>query len=63
MAQIDLNSVWYDSNKVPQKGKLVLFECKREYGSTYTVNYGENFNIMKEVIIKWAYINDLTPKE
>lgn len=60
-AEWRINSVWHDVNKAPQKGKFVLFECNREYGVTYTVNYGENYDIMKNVIIRWAYIEDLIP--
>ncbi len=56
-----VNSVWHEASKKPQKGKLVLFECKRVYGKSYTVSFGENYNMMKNIIIRWAYVDDLIP--
>ena len=56
-----INSVWHDANKKPNKNQLVLFECRKTYGKGYSVNFGENYELMKNVIVRWAYIIDLLP--
>ena len=45
----------------PDKNQLVLFECRKTYGKGYSVNFGENYELMKRVVVGWAYIIDLLP--
>ena len=61
-AQWRINSVWHDANEKPNKNQLVLFECRKTYGKGYSVNFGENYELMKNVIVRWAYIIDLLPE-
>ena len=56
-----INVVWHDVEKKPNKNQLVLFECRKTYGKGYSVNFGENYELMKNVIVRWAYIIDLLP--
>lgn len=56
-----INSVWHDASEKPNKNQLVLFECRKEYGKGYSVNFGENYELMKRVVVGWAYIIDLIP--
>ena len=56
-----INSVWHDVGEKPNKNQLVLFECRKTYGKGYSVNFGENFELMKNVILSWAYVADLLP--
>ena len=58
-AQWRINSVWHNASEKPNKNQLVLFECRKTYGKGYSVNFGENYELMKNVIVKWAYIIDL----
>ncbi len=58
-----INSVWHDVSEKPNKNQLVLFECRKTYGKGYSVNFGENFELMKNVILSWAYIADLLPND
>lgn len=60
-AEWRINSVWHDVNENPDKNQLVLFEYRKTYGRGYSVNFGENYALMKNVILKWAYIDDLIP--
>lgn len=57
-----INSVWHDASEKPDKNQLVLFECRKTYGKGYSVNFGENYELMKNVIVRWAYIIDLLPE-
>lgn len=57
-----INSVWHDREEQPDKNQLVLFECRKTYGKGYSVNFGENYELMKNVIVRWAYIIDLLPE-
>ncbi len=61
-AQWRINSVWHDANEKPDKNQFVLFECRKTYGKGYSVNFGENYELMKNVIVRWAYIIDLLPE-
>lgn len=61
-AQWRINSVWHDASEKPDKNQLVLFECRKTYGKGYSVNFGENYELMKNVIVRWAYIIDLLPE-
>ena len=56
-----INSVWHDANEKPDKNQLVVFECRKEYGKEYSVNFGENYPLLKNVLLGWAYIKDLLP--
>ena len=56
-----INSVWHDAREKPNKNQLVLFECRKEYGKGYSVNFGENYELMKRVVLGWAYIIGLIP--
>ena len=56
-----INSVWHDASEKP-KNQLVLFECRKTYGKGYSVNFGENYEILKNVVLRWAYIDDLLPE-
>lgn len=56
-----INSVWHDASEKPNKNQLVLFECRKTYGKGYSVNFGENYELMKNVILRWVYIIDLLP--
>lgn len=55
-----INSVWHDASEKP-KNQLVLFECRKTYGKGYSVNFGENYEILKNVVLRWAYVSDLLP--
>lgn len=61
-AQWRINSVWHNASEKPNKNQLVLFECRKTYGKGYSVNFGENYELMKNVIVRWAYIIDLLPE-
>ena len=61
-AQWRINSVWHDASEKPDKNQLVVFECRKTYGKGYSVNFGENYELMKNVIVRWAYIIDLLPE-
>lgn len=61
-AQWRINSVWHDANEKPDKNQFVLFECRKTYGRGYSVNFGENYDLMKNVVLKWAYVIDLLPE-
>lgn len=56
-----IGSVWHDASEKPNKNQLVLFECRKTYGKGYSVNFGENYELMKSVIVRWAYIINLIP--
>lgn len=56
-----INAVWHNASERPNKNQLVLFECRKTYGKGYSVNFGENYELMKNVIVRWAYIIDLLP--
>lgn len=56
-----IDSVWHDASEKPNKNQLVLFECRKTYGKGYSVNFGENYELMKSVIVRWAYIINLIP--
>ena len=56
-----INSVWHDAREKPNKNQLVLFECRKTYGKGYSVNFGENYELIKRVVVGWAYIIDLLP--
>ena len=61
-SQWRINSVWHNASEKPNKNQLVLFECRKTYGKGYSVNFGENYELMKNVIVRWAYIIDLLPE-
>ena len=61
-AQWRINSVWHDANEKPDKNQLVVFECRKTYGCGYSVNFGENYDLLKNVVLKWAYVIDLLPE-
>lgn len=56
-----IDSVWHDATEKPDKNQLVLFECRKTYGKGYSVNFGENYELMKRVVVGWAYVADLLP--
>lgn len=60
-AQWRINSVWHEADEKPNKNQLILFECRRTYGKGYSVNFGENYELLKNVLISWAYVSDLLP--
>lgn len=61
-AQWRINAVFHNASEKPNKNQLVLFECRKTYGKGYSVNFGENYELMKNVIVRWAYIIDLLPE-
>lgn len=61
-AQWRINSVWHDASEKPDKNQLVVFECRKTYGKGYSVNFGENYDLLKNVVLKWAYVIDLLPE-
>jgi len=61
-AQWRINSVWHDASEKPDKNQLVVFECRKTYGRGYSVNFGENYDLLKNVVLKWAYVIDLLPE-
>lgn len=61
-AQWRINFVWHDASEKPNKNQLVLFECRKAYRKGYSVNFGENYELMKNVIVRWAYVIDLLPE-
>ena len=61
-AQWRVNSVWHDASEKPDKNQLVVFECRKTYGRGYSVNFGENYDLMKNVLLSWAYVIDLLPE-
>lgn len=61
-AEWRINSVWHDASEKPDKNQLVLFECRKTYGNGYSVNFGENYVLMKNVVLGWAYVKDLIPE-
>ena len=56
-----ISSVWHDASEKPDKNQLVVFECRKTYGRGYSVNFGENYDLLKNVVLKWAYVIDLFP--
>ena len=56
-----ISSVWHKETEQPDKNQLVLFECRKTYGKGYSVNFGENYPLLKNVILGWAYVADLLP--
>lgn len=61
-AQWRINSVWHDASEKPDKNQLVVFECRKTYEKGYSVNFGENYLLLKNVLLSWAYIKDLIPE-
>lgn len=61
-AQWRINSVWHDASEKPDKNQLVVFECRKTYGRGYSVNFGENYDLLKNVVLRWAYVIDLLPE-
>lgn len=61
-AQWRINSVWHDAGEKPDKNQLVLFECRKTYGKRHSVDFGEVYESMKNIIVRWAYIIDLLPE-
>ena len=61
-AQWRINSVWHDASEKPDKNQLVVFECRKTYGRGYSVNFGENYDLLKNVLLGWAYVIDLLPE-
>lgn len=57
-----IDSVWHDASEKPDKNQLVLFEVRKTYGKGYSVNFGENYSLLKNVLLAWAYIIDLLPE-
>ena len=62
VARWRINSVWHDASEKPDKNQLVVFECRKTYGKGYSVNFGENYDLMKNVLLSWAYVKDLLPE-
>ena len=61
-AQLRINAVWHNASEKPNKNLLVLFEYRKTYGKGYFVNFGENYDLVKNVLLGWAYIIDLLPE-
>lgn len=61
-AQWRINSVWHDASEKPDKNQLIVFECRKTYGRGYSVNFGENYDLLKNVLLGWAYVIDLLPE-
>lgn len=61
-AQWRINFVWHDASEKPDKNRLVIFECRKTYGGEYSVNFGEIYDLMKNVVLRWAYVIDLLPE-
>ena len=61
-AEWRINSVWHNASEKPDKNQLVVFECRKTYGKGYSVNFGENYLLLKNVLLSWAYIKDLIPE-
>lgn len=61
-AQWRINAVWHNASEKPNKNQLVLFECRKTYGRGYSVNFGENYDLLKNVLLGWAYVIDLLPE-
>ena len=59
--RINTMAVWHDASDKPNKNKLILFECRKEYGKWYSVTFGDNYELMKRVVVGLAYIIDLLP--
>ena len=57
-----INSVWHDASEKPDKNQLVVFECRKTYGRGYSVNFGENYDLLKNVLLEWAYVIYLLPE-
>lgn len=61
-AQWRINSVWHDAGEKPDKNRLVVFEWRKTYGKRHSVDFGEVYESMKNIIVRWAYIIDLLPE-
>ena len=61
-AEWRINSVWHDASEKPDKNQLVVFECRKTYGRGYSVNFGENYDLLMNVLLGWAYVIDLLPE-
>lgn len=61
-AQWRINSVWYDAGEKPDKNRLVVFEWRKTYGKRHSVDFGEVYESIKNIIVRWAYIIDLLPE-
>lgn len=61
-AQWRINSVWHDAGEKPDKNRLVVFECRKTYGKRHSVDFGEVYESIKNIIVRWAYIIDLLPE-
>ena len=61
-AQWRINSVWHDANEKPDKNQLVVFEGRKTYGRGYSMDFGENYDLLKNVLLGWAYVIDLLPE-
>ncbi len=59
--RINTMAVWHDASEKPNKNQLILFECRQEYGKGYSVTFGDNYEIIKSVLIRWTYIDDILP--
>ena len=69
---IDLSQVWHDASEEPQSGIEMLIEYENQWG---TYKYHGTFYLHKDSevrwkelceeqkVIRWAYINDLLPKQ
>ena len=57
-----INSVWHDASEKPDKNRLVVFEWRKTYGKRHSVDFGEIYESIKNVIVRWAYIIDLLPE-
>ena len=56
----DLPWVWHDSNEIPQHDALILFQSI--YGDILLIRFQDRKSSMA-TIQRWAYVDDLLPKE
>lgn len=56
----DLSQVWHDSSEIPQHDALILFQSI--YGDILLIRFQDRQSSMT-TIHRWAYVDDLLPKE
>ena len=57
---ISLSWVWHDSSEIPQHDALILFQST--YGDILLIRFQDRKSSMA-TIQRWAYVDDLLPKE
>ena len=57
---ISLSWVWHDSSEIPQHDALILFQSI--YGDILLIRFQDRKSSMT-TIQRWAYVDDLLPKE